>query len=626
MISRMFRRNSATVPTSPGPQTTEENVKGKKPEPSPSNRPPVSPHMTPPSKSPQSDRSPKQSASRNSREGDCPDNVALAYSAVVRESSSASLDISVDLNAAKGGAEDRVEPQIVEEPVIKEPTEAERKASLANSVKACEFLLDPSVATFLQWREIGRLHTISGTARTLAEDLAVAPGLWMAACISLGTEAALYVPELPPSLYVDGGAQPIAAAKGLSRTDSSEATSAVIGSGAHSSGGSTSAGQGGMAWKRYFFDSLWPARGKWGIDPLAAAEDEPPAVGAQDFKINVCVRFRPLEEPPPDSKLGLPLHQFIKLQRQQAKEKARAAGKGSSGRQKISVGTAPPERFLDGVFGTLMKDPVQLPSSGVIMDRSGALQAIKHRKKDPMDNTKLLHANRLIELPELKSEIEEWCAARDETDHELDRVKRSVIVRDLVDGDGDEGLPPEVLEALLEAERLEAFMKGADDASALDSKSKRRNNGEDPDEADEPLDGFEGNGDDNEEVGGESSTDGAGNARHSAAALTVGLESAEKEVAAQELAAGGDDSNGGLFPPGNGVGRLQRDGPRLLGLHPSRVVMYVPGMGVRPFPFSRVFSGSTSQATCYDQCARQAICAALNGWNACILAYGQTGR
>jgi len=56
------------------------------------------------------------------------------------------------------------------------------------------------------------------------------------------------------------------------------------------------------------------------------------------------------------------------------------------------------------------------------------------------------------------------------------------------------------------------------------------------------------------------------------------------------------------------------------------VVMYVPGMGVRPFPFSRVFSGSTTQATCYDQCARQAICAALNGWNACILAYGQTGR
>jgi len=625
MISRMFRRNSATAPKSPEPQKTEEDVKGEKPESSPSNRSPPSTPLTPPSKSPLSYRSPKRSASRNSREGDCPETVALAYSAVVRESSSASLDISVDLNAAKSGAEDQVEAQIVAEPVIIEPTNAEREAALAKSAKACEFLLDPSVATFLQWREIGRLHTISGTARGFAEDLAVAPGLWMAACISLGTEAALYVPELPPSLYVDGGAQPIAAAKGLNQTEASEATSAVIGSGRHGAGGPNGAAQGGMAWKRYFFDSLWPARSKWGIDPLAAAEDEPPAVGAQDFKINVCVRFRPLEEPPPDSKLGLPLHQFIKLQRQQAKEKARAAGKDSSGKQKISVGTAPPERFLDGVFGTLMKDPVQLPSSGVIMDRSGALQAIKHRKKDPMDNTKLLHANRLIELPELKSEIEAWRAARDESDHELDRVKRSVIVRDLVDGDGNEGLPPEVLEALLEAERLEAFMKGADDASALDSKLKRRDRGEDPDGADEPLEGDEGNVDEDEEVDEGGGADSAGGTRHSAATLTVGLESAEKEAAAQEKEAGGDD-NGGPFPPGSGAGRLQRDGPRLLGLHPSRVVMYVPGMGVRPFPFSRVFSGSTTQATCYDQCARQAICAALNGWNACILAYGQTGR
>lgn len=403
------------------------------------------------------------------------------------------------------------------------------------------------------------------------------------------------------------------AANGSSTDTPAEAGAAVISGGVAEA---TSVAQGGMAWKRYFFDSLWPARGKWGTG-TSAAEGEPQPT-ALDFKITVCVRFRPLAEAPVDSKLGLPLHQYIKLQRQQAKQQALAAGGGGSGGDapcKITVGAAPPARFLDGVFGTLMKDPVQLPSSGVVMDRQGALQAIKHRKKDPMDNTKLLHASRLVELPALKAEIDAWRRARALSDHELDRVKRSVIVRDLVDGDGA-GLPPEVLEALLEAERLEALVQGAEDAAALDSK-RRRGRGDRGADVLEPRDGDEhAHSEDDEVEGGAGWASGAG---HSAAALTVGLEGAEKEASALgEAADGGQPSS---------AGHLQRrDGPRLLGLHPARVVMYVPGMGVRPFSFSRVLGGDVGQAACYDACAQPAVCAVLNGWNACVLAYGQTGR
>lgn len=80
-----------------------------------------------------------------------------------------------------------------------------------------------------------------------------------------------------------------------------------------------------MAWKRFFFDSLWPARNKWG--DLSQQDQLQDAKDGQDFKINVCVRFRPLLEPPPDSKLSLPLHQFVKLKRQQMREKNKRQGK-----------------------------------------------------------------------------------------------------------------------------------------------------------------------------------------------------------------------------------------------------------------------------------------------------------
>ena len=53
--------------------------------------------------------------------------------------------------------------------------------------------------------------------------------------------------------------------------------------------------------------------------------------------------------------------------------------------------------------------------------------------------------------------------------------------------------------------------------------------------------------------------------------------------------------------------------------------MYVPGVGVRPFLFSRVCDEAASQAEVYQRVAQDAVVSALNGLNACVLAYGQTG-
>ena len=59
-----------------------------------------------------------------------------------------------------------------------------------------------------------------------------------------------------------------------------------------------------------------------------------------------------------------------------------------------------------------------------------------------MDGAPLGSASELIDLPELKAEAEAWALKRASEAQELDRVQRSVIVRDLVDQ--EQGLPPEV--------------------------------------------------------------------------------------------------------------------------------------------------------------------------------------
>ena len=54
--------------------------------------------------------------------------------------------------------------------------------------------------------------------------------------------------------------------------------------------------------------------------------------------------------------------------------------------------------------------------------------------------------------------------------------------------------------------------------------------------------------------------------------------------------------------------------------------MHVPGVGVKQFHFSNLFDGTSTQSVVYSSCASDSIVAALNGFNSCILCYGQTGK
>ena len=55
----------------------------------------------------------------------------------------------------------------------------------------------------------------------------------------------------------------------------------------------------------------------------------------------------------------------------------------------------------------LMSDPVMLPSSKVILDRKTVLRHLVKSNCDPFDR-QILKENDLIELPDLKLEIEEF--------------------------------------------------------------------------------------------------------------------------------------------------------------------------------------------------------------------------
>jgi len=70
-----------------------------------------------------------------------------------------------------------------------------------------------------------------------------------------------------------------------------------------------------------------------------------------------------------------------------------------------------PDEFLDPIMATLMKEPVRLPTSGVVVDKH---IIVRHLRSDPMDpfNRKYLNADMLVPEPELKARIEAFVAER----------------------------------------------------------------------------------------------------------------------------------------------------------------------------------------------------------------------
>lgn len=70
-----------------------------------------------------------------------------------------------------------------------------------------------------------------------------------------------------------------------------------------------------------------------------------------------------------------------------------------------------PDKFLDPILDTLMRDPVTLPTSGQIVDRSTISQHLLNDQTDPF-NRKALSIDMVIPNIELKSEIDQWLAAK----------------------------------------------------------------------------------------------------------------------------------------------------------------------------------------------------------------------
>jgi ubiquitin conjugation factor E4 B len=66
-----------------------------------------------------------------------------------------------------------------------------------------------------------------------------------------------------------------------------------------------------------------------------------------------------------------------------------------------------PDEFLCQITYTLMKDPVQLPSSQAIMERSAIKQHLLNDEHDPF-NRAPLKISQVKDLPELKKKIEDW--------------------------------------------------------------------------------------------------------------------------------------------------------------------------------------------------------------------------
>jgi ubiquitin conjugation factor E4 B len=66
-----------------------------------------------------------------------------------------------------------------------------------------------------------------------------------------------------------------------------------------------------------------------------------------------------------------------------------------------------PDEFLDPILSTLMEDPVTLPSSKVVLDRSTIQRHLLSDQTDPFNRSKLT-ADMLVENTELRQKIEQW--------------------------------------------------------------------------------------------------------------------------------------------------------------------------------------------------------------------------
>jgi hypothetical protein len=380
-----------------------------------------------------------------------------------------------------------------------------------------------------------------------------------------------------------------------------------------------------LNYRKHFFDELWIMRKKW----FSTSYEN-----NLSYKVRVACRFRPGE--PPAGRVCLPLHQFLRLRRKQKLLKNNSQDKNenqenqsynnsnSNNSNKIFVGARDPEEYCDPLLGTLMRDPVLLQTSHAIVDRSVALQCIARTGRDPFNNRSLT-IEMLQPLPELALKIQEWRLRPERNDYTIDVSD----VKHLVD-DNIHSMNPELLETLLELERLQHTLQKVErDAYGNNNSNHNHNNMWLADEQD-----VNNNNNLNHEeaadvlinpditVGLLDPEDNNNNATHNAFSLQNLLQ--QQHQLQQHL------EENALQQQQLQNSKKNADIARLVEVNSNAhfVSMHVPGTGVRPFHFSTVYAANHdyAQEEMYQQTTRDSIQAVLNGNNACILCYGQTGK
>lgn len=344
-------------------------------------------------------------------------------------------------------------------------------------------------------------------------------------------------------------------------------------------------------WRRIFLEHLLPARAKWDVNNRDGGRQDAQC----DFKIQVAVRFRQghhSSEP-----VVVPLHQRLRA--------ARAAGTTACD---VFSDDKEPEDFKCALLGGIMSDPVRLPS-GSACERRVLEAQLRHHPVDPFSGQPL-SIQELLPDDALRERIRQWRSGRTKGAADRHRLGDEQV-RELVKRMGGE-LAPEVIEALLEVERMKnAGQRALQDAVEDAPKPPPR-----------PVAVRRGG------AGGAGDAGDTEDLEEEILAQDFGLDEGDLGPRTAGAAVGGRGGAGAAArdEPEEAAGSDRRARVRLLQIRPpTSIAMLQPGVGVRPFVFSRVFDGAASQADVYNSAARGAVTAALNGFNACVLCYGQTG-
>jgi len=424
------------------------------------------------------------------------------------------------------------------------------------------------------------------------------------------------------------------------------------------------------SFKRIFFEQLFPARHKWAQAPVQASTDDgtaPVLPPSTDFKIQVASRFRPGERK--KSAILLPLHQRLRLLRKQ--------------RGQATIGKSLPAEFIDPLMGGVMSDPVKLPSSGKVSERKIILAHLKSARTDPFDGTPLTPAQ-LLPCEELTTQLEEWRAAKqqafhDDTSGTDDFRVAADDTKALTEMGGD--ITPEILQALLEADRLETDLKLAEEQASVrearKNRPKRFNKWGEEEEVRTSLQNRKARANCEGACSVGMSAFSAQTVRpktryerprkrepvvqpqnmrcllllpspHLCSHMRVAHTCVWQEETANENAPPPSETPAQPNPSvhaeadvklsavakaqteteslANIVNGPQKKDARVLAIEKSRVLMHIDGRGIRPFLMSGgCFAPNSTQTDVYAQCGRAPVVSALNGLNACLIAYGQTG-